>query len=55
MPIKKILLFAIGAVLVIGGITLTIKDWIFIKVVFRGVIGPLLAVIGLVVLTLTRE
>jgi hypothetical protein len=55
MPTKKILLFAIGAVLVIGGITLTIKDWLFIKLLFRGVIGPLLAVVGMVVLTAARE
>jgi len=55
MPIKKVLLFAIGFVLVIGGVTLTIKDWPYLRMVFQGVIGPLLAVIGLVVLTMTRE
>jgi len=55
MPIKKIILFAIGGVLVIGGITLTLKDWVYIQMVFRGVIGPLLAVIGMVVLVVARD
>ena len=49
---KKFLFIGIGLVLVIGGITLTFRDWVFIQMVFRGVIGPLLAVIGLVVLTM---
>lgn len=55
MSIKKILLLAIGAVLVVGGITLVLRDWVYIKMVFRGVIGPLLAVVGMVVLTAARE
>ncbi|MEI6438516.1 MAG: hypothetical protein WCO69_07195 [Candidatus Omnitrophota bacterium] len=48
---KKVVFILIGLILVIGGITLTFRDWVFIQMVFRGVIGPLLAVIGLVVLT----
>jgi intracellular septation protein A len=55
MPIKKIILFAIGAVLTIGGVTLIFQDWSYITMVFRGVIGPLLAVVGLLVLTIARE
>ncbi len=55
MPVKKIMLFVVGALLVIGGITLTLKDWTYIRIVFSGVIGPLLAVIGLVVLTIARD
>ena len=49
---KKIIFIALGLLLVIGGITLTFRDWVFIQMVFRGFIGPLLAVIGLVVLTI---
>jgi len=49
---KKIVLLGAGLALLIGGVTLTFKDWIFIQMVFRGVIGPLLAVAGMVVLTL---
>ena len=48
---KKTIFISLGLLLVIGGITLTFRDWVFIQMVFRGVIGPLLAVIGLVVLT----
>ena len=55
MPAKKIILYLVGFLLVIAGIALAIKDWFFIEMVFRGVIGPLLAVIGLVVLTLARD
>ncbi len=55
MPVKKLILFAIGAGLVIGGISLTFKDWAYIQMVFRGVIGPLLAVIGMVVLVIARD
>ncbi len=55
MPVKRILLFVVGALLVVAGITITIKEWLLIKLIFRGVIGPLMAVIGLVVLTAARE
>ena len=55
MSIKKIIFYAVGFLLVVGGIALSIKDWFFIEMVFRGVIGPLLAVIGLVLLTMARD
>ena len=51
---KKILLFVLGFALVITGIVLTLRDWLFLVMVFRGVIGPALAVGGLVVLTLAN-
>ena len=52
---KKIILGVAGAAVLVGGVVLTFKDWIFIQMVFRGVIGPLLAVTGLVCLTLTKD
>ncbi len=52
---KRIILGVVGVVLLIGGITLTFKDWIFIQMLFRGVIGPLLAVAGMVCLTMLKE
>lgn len=55
MSKKTIALFMVGFVLVIAGITLTIKDWVYIQIVFRGMIGPLLAVGGLVVLAIARD
>ncbi|MBF0123235.1 MAG: hypothetical protein HQL21_07530 [Candidatus Omnitrophica bacterium] len=55
MSVKKIILYLVGFVLVIVGIAFAIKDWFFIEMVFRGIIGPLLAVIGLVVLTVARD
>ena len=55
MSFKKALLFAVGGVFVVAGVTLTLKDWVYIQLVFRGVIGPLLAVIGMVVLVMGRD
>lgn len=55
MPVKKIILITVGFALVIGGIALVLKDWFFVQMLFRGVIGPLLAVAGLVVLTIARD
>lgn len=52
---KKILFFILGFALVIIGITLTLRDWLFLVMVFRGVFGPLLAVAGLIVLTLCKD
>ncbi|MBF0569695.1 MAG: hypothetical protein HQL18_02840 [Candidatus Omnitrophica bacterium] len=52
---KKLVLFILGFGLVIGGVALALKYWIFIKVVFCGLIGPLLAVGGLVLLAIARD
>jgi hypothetical protein len=52
---KKILFFTLGFALVIIGITLTLRDWLFLTMVFRGVFGPILAVGGLIVLTLCKD
>ena len=52
---KKIIFIGLGALLVVGGITFTFRDWVLIQMVFRGVIGPLLAVTGLVVLTMANS
>ena len=55
MSVRKIIFYIVGFLLVVVGIALAIKDWFFIEMVFRGIIGPLLAVIGLVVLTIARD
>lgn len=55
MSAPKIILFVLGFSLVIGGIALSIRDWFFIQIVFRAVIGPLLAVAGLVMLAISRD
>lgn len=52
---NKILLGVIGFVLVILGVALSLHDWAFIITVFRGVIGPLLAVVGLVLLATLKS
>ena len=49
---KKIVLFAAGFALVVAGVALTLRNWIFVKFIFAGVIGPVLAVAGMVVLAL---
>jgi hypothetical protein len=52
---KKILFYTLGFALVIVGITLTLRDWLFLVMVFRGVLGPVLAVGGMVVLALSKD
>ncbi|MDE1921112.1 MAG: hypothetical protein KGJ09_07665 [Candidatus Omnitrophica bacterium] len=49
MP-RKVILFIIGFVLTVFGITLTLQQWDAIVLVFKAVIGPLTAVAGLVIL-----
>jgi hypothetical protein len=55
MSIKKIAFYLVGFLLVIVGISLALKNWFFIEILFRGIIGPLLAVAGLVILTIARD
>jgi hypothetical protein len=52
---KKILFFVLGFVLLTVGIIFTLRDWLFIQMVFRGVLGPVLAVGGMVLLTLCKD
>ncbi|MEI8011441.1 MAG: hypothetical protein WCI27_03015 [Candidatus Omnitrophota bacterium] len=52
--VKKVLLFTLGFGLIIAGITLTLRDWLFLVMMFRGVSGPVLAVGGFMVLALLR-
>ena len=52
---KKILFFTLGFALGIIGIALTLRDWLFLVMVFRGIFGPILAIGGLVVLTLCKD
>lgn len=55
MPMKKMILFVVGAALIVAGVAWTLKEWIFLKMVFSAVIGPLMAVIGFVIITMARE
>lgn len=55
MPVKKIVLFVVGFLLVILGIAWTIRAWEFVQYLFWGIGGPLLAVGGMILLTLTRD
>lgn len=52
---KKAALIIIGLVMVVGGIALTFSEWTSVQILFRGVSGPLLAVIGLVALTVVNS
>lgn len=53
--LKKIVLGSIGVVLVLAGVTLIFKNWVFIQMIYRGCVGPVLAVIGLVCLTMIKD
>lgn len=43
---KKILLTCFGVVLLIGGVVLVLREWANLVIVFKGVIGGTIAVIG---------
>ncbi len=47
---KNVLLSALGFLLVIGGMALTLAQWDILAMVVKACIGPVLAVAGLVVL-----
>lgn len=54
MP-KKFLLFLAGSILLVTGMTLTLKNWDAVVIVFRAVLGMALAVGGLVVLSFFND
>ena len=47
---RKVLVFIVGFILTTLGITLVLQQWEAVVLVFKAFIGPLLAVIGLVIL-----
>lgn len=53
--IKKILLPILGLVLLIAGIVLILKWWAFLAIVFKGVSGIALALVGMLVLFLATK
>ena len=54
MP-RKILLSLTGSILLIVGMTLILKNWDAVVVMFRAVLGMILAVGGLVVLSFIND
>ena len=52
---KKIYLFFLGSLLLIVGITAVLKNWESVLVIFKGFIGMVLAVTGLVVLSFIND
>ena len=52
---KKFLLLAAGAIILVFGVTLILKDWNQVVLVFRGTIGIILALAGLLLLMLVKE
>ena len=52
---KKIYLFLSGSLLLIVGITAVLKNWESVLVIFKGLIGMVLAVTGLVVLSFIND
>jgi hypothetical protein len=52
---KKLFLLLFGFILVIMGIVLVLKEWPEVVTVFKGVIGGLVAIVGLIVLCLVNE
>ena len=44
------MMFIVGFMLIIGGMTMVLREWPSVVIVFKGVIGAVVAVAGLVVL-----
>ena len=47
---RKVIVFIVGFVITILGITLVLQQWEAVVLVFKAFIGPVLAVAGLVIL-----
>ncbi len=52
---KKILLGLAGFALIILGVALSLHDWVSIVTVFRGLLGPIIAVGGLILLATLKH
>lgn len=52
---KKAGMLGAGFLCVILGVALVLKEWSAVVAVFNGVIGALLAILGLVLLSLVKE
>ena len=50
--VKNILLACVGIVLLLTGITLVLREWASLIIVFKGIVGGTLAVVGLFMLFL---
>ena len=51
---KKIFLFIAGGIILILGISLILKDWVDVVIVFKGIAGIVLALAGMLMLFLAR-
>ena len=52
---KRVIVFISGCIVLIFGIALVLKWWFYVSLVFKGVIGGVLALSGLFLLALARE
>lgn len=51
---NKMLFGIVGLVLVIVGVALCLRDWPMIVFLFKAMLGPLLAIIGLVLMAMIK-
>lgn len=52
--VKKILLFVVGWMVLVVGIALVLGWWPFVVVIFKGVAGMTMALIGLLILFMVK-
>ena len=52
---KKILFFILGGLVLMVGISLILKYWQDVVILFKGAVGMVLALTGLVILSMARE
>ena len=52
---KKILFWLAGLIVLLAGLGLILKFWSELAVLFKGIIGMILAVVGLVMMSVARD
>ena len=54
MSLKRLVVLVVGFTVLVMGITLTLAWWPDVAVIFRGSIGVILALIGILILALAK-
>ena len=53
--IKRFILFLIGFCILILGVTLILQWWVYLTILFKGIVGVMLALVGLLILAIAKE
>jgi len=53
--LKKTILFVLGAVILVAGISFILKWWSYVGIVFKGTAGIVLSLVGIFLLSVVKE